>query len=342
MHRDWETTVSKCKDQPADINIKKDAIPDAKVDEEAERKWLSEMERVEASIFDGKKLAKISKAKTNGELAQEFFNKEDRRIGKNTTVMQDGYAISKASLGCGEWEAVPTLAGKDPTLAEPKRAKKAKIEPQSHCQVCIDGGTLHTCNSCPRAYHLECLSRDWQVKARGWQFNCPQHQCHDCAQNTASAGGMLYRCRWCERAYCEDCIDFDKTTLIGNNLPEYDLLEYPEMTQAFYIQCSVCTDHFEEDPKDKKLCDDVAEGIQLEYDSKFGEFSREMSTRAGSLTDATTIETNGVNTPIALDDDFIEVATSSKKRKLKTEHGGSFKRERLASEDGYGVIRGSA
>ena len=101
---DWETTVAKCKDQPADINVKKDAIPDAQVDEEAERRWLSEMERVESSIFDGKKLAKASKASSNRELAQEYFNKEDRRVGKNVTVMQDGFAISKESLGCADWE----------------------------------------------------------------------------------------------------------------------------------------------------------------------------------------------------------------------------------------------
>ena len=57
---DWETTVAKCKDQPVDINVKKDAVVNAKVDEEEERKWLTEMERVEASVFDGKKLAKNS------------------------------------------------------------------------------------------------------------------------------------------------------------------------------------------------------------------------------------------------------------------------------------------
>lgn len=57
---DWETTVAKCKDQPVDINVKKDAVVNAKVDEEEERKWLTEIERVKASVFDGKKLAKNS------------------------------------------------------------------------------------------------------------------------------------------------------------------------------------------------------------------------------------------------------------------------------------------
>jgi hypothetical protein len=147
-----------CKDKPVDFNVKKDAIPDAKVDEEAERKWLSEMERVEASIFEGKKLAKLAKG-TNRDIAAEYFNKEDRRVGKNTTIMVDGFAVSKESMYCGDWEAVPTMAGKDPRLAERKRQKKPPIIPQEHCQVCIDGGELHCCQLCPRAYHAECLDR---------------------------------------------------------------------------------------------------------------------------------------------------------------------------------------
>lgn len=310
-----------CKDKPADVNVKKDAIPDAKVDEEAERKWLSEMERVEASIFEGKKLAKMAKG-TNRDIAAEYFNKEDRRVGKNTTVMIDGFAISKESMNCGDWEAVPTFAGKDPRLAERKRQKKPSIEPQSHCQVCIDGGELHCCQLCPRAYHSKCLDREYQSKAMGWSFNCPQHRCFDCHQGTQDAGGMLYRCRWCERAYCEDCMDFDNTTLIGNTLQEYELLGYPSVEQAFYVQCSICTDNFKSNPRDAKLCSSLADGIRLEYESRFGEFSRETSTRAGSMTDATTVETTGMNTPIVIDDDRDYATPSSHKRKMQEPHHG--------------------
>ncbi len=326
--RDWETTVAKCKDKPADINVKKDAIPDAKVDEEAERKWLSEMERVEASVFEGKKLAKMAKGASNRDIAQEFFNKEERRVGKNTTVMVDGFAISKESMNCEQWVAVPTMAGKDPRLAERKRKKKPAVEPQSHCQVCIDGGELHCCQLCPRAYHFKCLDPEYRSKAKSWQFNCPQHRCFDCHQGTQDAGGMLYRCRWCERAYCEDCMDFDKTTLIGNTLQEYELLNFPDMTQAFYIQCSVCTDHFKEHPKDFKLCSDLAEGIRLEYESRFGALSRETSTRAGSMTDATTVETTGVNTPMVLDEYEHIDPPPSRKRKIQLSLSSSSKRSK--------------
>ncbi|CAG8977973.1 hypothetical protein HYALB_00001854 [Hymenoscyphus albidus] len=324
---DWDTTVSKCKDQPADFNVKKDVIPDAKVDEEAERKWLTEMERVESSVFAGKKLAR-TKYSSNKDISEEF-DRAERRKDKNTTVMVDGFAVSKESMNCKQWEAVPTIGDKNPIYKEPQREKKAPIEPQSHCQVCTDGGELHCCQLCPRAYHLHCLDKEFQQKAKGWQFNCPQHQCYDCTQKTTDAGGMLYRCRWCEHAYCEDCIDFENTTLIGDNLPEYELLNYPEMTQAFYIQCAACTDHFKQVPKDKALCNEIAHKISEEYESKFvGE--RESVTPPGSLTDATTTtESNGINTPITIDDDIVFV--SSKKRKMSTQMGGeSSKREKVS------------
>ena len=302
------------------------------------------MERVEASVFDGKKLARNQKSKTNKDLSQEFFDRADRRVGKNTTVMVDGFAISKESMNCGEWEAVPTFAGKDPRLAEPKRTKKAAVEPQSHCQVCFDGGELHCCQLCPRAFHYACLDTEFKSKAKGWQFNCPQHECSDCSQKTTDAGGMLYRCRWCERAYCEDCLDFEKAVLVGNNLIEYELLGYDEMTQAFYVQCHACTQHFEESPKDKAYCENLVKDFELEYERRVEEMEREvelqlepemereMSTRAGSLTDATTVETPGANTPfVAYDDDLEYLGSISKKRKMKTDGnmGGSSKRERL-------------
>lgn len=289
------------------------------------------MERVEASVFDGKKLARGQKNASNKVVSQEYFDRADRREGKNTTVMVDGFAISKESMNCGEWEAVPTFAGKDPRLAEPTRAKKTAVEPQSHCQVCMDGGDLHCCQLCPRAFHFACLDRQFQSKAKGWQFNCPQHECSDCAQKTTDAGGMLYRCRWCERAYCEDCLDFEKTDLIGNNLIEYELLGYGEMTQAFYIKCHTCTEHFEENPKDRQLCENLAIEWQAEHEKRFGEMEREISLRPGSLTDGTSVETSGVITPQVIEDDIEFVGSYSKKRKLQTDgtSGASFKKERL-------------
>lgn len=319
---DWATTVAKCKDQPADINVKKNAIPDTAVDAEEEQRWLTEMERVECKVFEGKQLARGKGNPTAADIAREW-DRADRRVGKNTTVMVDGFAISKESMNCAQWEAVPTMAGKDPRLAEPKRAKKPKVTPQSHCQVCIDGGELHCCQSCPRAYHFDCLDKEYKSKAMGAMFICPQHQCTDCEQKTTDAGGMLYRCRWCERAYCEDCLDWDKTILVGESLKEYELLDYPAMIQAYYIECSSCHDHFQLNKGDKEICDHTANLIEEEYERKFG---GDVASTADSLTDATTIDTTGVNTPITVEDyELAPAEGGTKKRKAASQATGKFR-----------------
>lgn len=317
----------KCKDQPTDINVKKDAIPDAKVDQEAEQKWLTELERVESSVYAGKKLGR-SKHITHKELAEEF-DRAERRKGKNTTVVVDGFAISKESMNCAQWEAVPTMAGKNAAYAEPKRSNREAFESQSHCQICIDGGEMFLCQRCPRSYHLKCLDQRFQATAKSWQFNCPQHECYDCLQKTTDAGGMLYRCQFCERAFCEDCLNFEKSVLIGDTLPELELLNYPEAVQAFYVRCHICVDNFELVPRNKRLCEAMAESSRIEHRQVFGEL-RESSTRPASLTDATTVETTSVNTPVEIDDDEPVFDTNKNKRKLDVQNvENPFKRARL-------------
>ena len=100
--------------------------------EEEENKWLSQMEHVESRVFQGKQYTREKEISGYSDIKQEWA-REERRKGKNTTVMVDGFAISKESMLCGEWEAVPTLAGKDPRLAEPKREKKPIVVNQEVC-----------------------------------------------------------------------------------------------------------------------------------------------------------------------------------------------------------------
>ena len=165
------------------------------------------------------------------------------------------------------------------------------------------------CSGCPRSYHYQCLDKDFKAAARSkMQFHCPQHQCVDCQQKTSDAGGMIYRCRWCERGYCEDCLDFNKTTLLGDNLKEYDVLGYPAVTQAFYMSCPACKDHFEENKEAHAFCQNLAK----EYDEQHQALVKsrlddpaleqpkkavETPNRAGSLTDATTLDESGISTP---------------------------------------------
>ena len=123
---DWSTMLEKCKDKPADVHVSEATKEGIVVKEEDEKKWLSQMELVETRVWQGKKYNKEKDAFDKGQVGQEWL-REERRIGKNTTVMVDGYAISKESMLCGDWEAVPTMAGKDPRLADIKREKKAAI-----------------------------------------------------------------------------------------------------------------------------------------------------------------------------------------------------------------------
>lgn len=248
---DLETMMSNCRDKPADLtSSSSSSAPHTALDEDA---WLSVMERVECAVFDGKRHQRIldadSKSATSAaNILPDHVSRADRRVGKNTTVMQDGYAVSKESLTCAAWEAVPTLAGKNPRLATPVRAPRAEITHQAHCLECFDGtaaGPLAPCKSCPRALHISCLASA-QNKPRpstniGFSgFFCPQHRCADCSKTTADAGGLMYRCRWCPAGYCEDCLDWDNTRLVGDTLPEFEVLGEGAASGGFYVVCCAC------------------------------------------------------------------------------------------------------
>ena len=200
-----------------------------------------------------------------------------------------------------------------------------------HCQVCWDGGDLVLCSGCPRSYHYKCLDKDAKARSRGtMNFNCAQHHCFDCLQKTSDAGGMIYRCRWCERGYCEDCLDWEKTDLLGENLKEFEILGFPAVTQAFYIRCPSCTDHHIEDKGALEFCNSRAAEIDSHYKHLIDEqaliaAAMEMakkpimpSSRAESLTDATTLDDSSVCTPQFAINDVLAVS-SLRKRKAAPE-----------------------
>lgn len=344
---DWPTMLEKCKDKPADIHISEQTTGNVTVREEDEKKWLSQMEHVESRVFQGKRYTKEKEVNSYSDIRQEW-SREERRKGKNTTVMVDGYAVNKESMRCGEWEAVPTFAGKDPRLAQPKRDKKKPLVNQEvswrlilrsrivsnifqHCQVCWDGGELILCSLCPRSYHFACLDKDSKARSKGKMgFNCNQHQCLDCEQKTTDAGGMIFRCRWCESGYCEDCLDWDRTDLIGENLKEYDLLGFAPVSQAFYISCPACNQYHAENEEAKDFCANVAFQYDLEHDQFLkdqalviadaeaaAQKAMQVPSRPESLTDATTLETldiSGISTPQLNPLDHL-TKSGSKKRK---------------------------
>ncbi|KAF2659144.1 hypothetical protein K491DRAFT_216268 [Lophiostoma macrostomum CBS 122681] len=251
---DLDTMLANCRDKPADPQ----ANPEGSTELD-EQKWLSVMERVECAVFDGKRhQRRIDKPSKGGastaNILPDTISREDRRKGKNTTVVVDGYAVSKESLNCGDWEAVPTLAGKDPRLADPKREKRRELQHEQHCLACFDqDGDLLGCKGCPRSYHYDCLAPEFQAKLSSafGGFHCAQHECFECAKKTSDAGGLIFRCRWCERGFCEDCLDWGKEDLIGENLPEFEMLGEIAMPGGFYIKCPACKEGCEEDEERK-------------------------------------------------------------------------------------------
>ena len=302
LNWDFETMLDRCKDKPLDSTV---AADEKDVDEQA---WLNTMERVECAVFEGKKHQKQLEqaAKTNVDL-----DRAGRRIGKNTTVMVDGFAINKESMACDDWEAVPTMAGKDPRLAETPKRKKVAIENQDFCQHCWDGGELTLCSGCPRSYHVKCMDKDFQLKAKGWSnFNCPQHECRDCGSKTAEAGGLIYRCRWCQHGYCEDCLDWDSANLLGETLPEYELLGYESKNNAWFIECPDCVNSWVTDPGDRAAVDEERKRIGKEYEAY-------MTAMADSVAEATPKTISEVSTPMATDFIQYEEGPAPKKAKYR-------------------------
>ncbi|KAK7543183.1 SNF2 family N-terminal domain-containing protein [Phyllosticta citricarpa] len=231
---DFEQILARCK--PVDP-----AIAEAEVDEEG---WLNTMERVETAVFDGRRIEheKGEKGWTDAPVNLEL-DRTQRRTGKNTTVEIDGFLVSKESLECGDWEAVPTMAGKDPSLASPKRQKKAPMRNQPYCQVCWDDGEMIKCSICPRSYHRDCLEDDPAKSSvfKG-QYICPQHRCLVCSGKSSEVGGLLYRCRFCTAAFCEGCLEFDHVQLLDFAIPEFEILDYGANPTVFFIKCRACCD----------------------------------------------------------------------------------------------------
>ncbi|KAL8738170.1 MAG: hypothetical protein Q9181_001028 [Wetmoreana brouardii] len=325
---DFSTMLEKCKDKPADAFVARDTGAATAVKEDDEKQWLEQIEQVQSRVFQGKKYSK-QKDSDYSSIA-EHWSRADRRVGKETTAMVDGFAISKQSMSCGNWEAVPTMAGKDPRLSSPKRLKKPPVINQEHCQVCWDGGDLILCSNCPRSYHYDCLDPGAKSRSRGtMSFNCSQHQCWDCEQKTSDAGGLIFRCRWCERGFCEDCLDWEKTELIGDSLKEYEILGYPPVTQAFYIRCPTCTDHHASNPAERDFCMKQAVEIDRNHRDMLEEKDRQEALAVAqedmqkasfptpsdtqSLTDASTIDDSAITTPYPVVDDGNR--SSKKKRK---------------------------
>ncbi|KAJ3044061.1 hypothetical protein HDV00_003165 [Rhizophlyctis rosea] len=92
-----------------------------KEEKEEEAFVLEGMEQVKTAMWDGQIIDR-SKGKTNRSIADEWRDLA-KRERKERVVQIGTHRVLAETVGNAEWEAVATLAGKDPRLAEPKKQK---------------------------------------------------------------------------------------------------------------------------------------------------------------------------------------------------------------------------
>jgi SWI/SNF-related matrix-associated actin-dependent regulator of chromatin subfamily A member 5 len=89
-----------------------------------EKLWLSKSERIKTDLFHG---IRIPRSPSTPSKSFPLETKGKRTIQTRVVFNKKyGCNVSKDSMLCREWEAVPTLAGKDPTLADYKAPPKNK------------------------------------------------------------------------------------------------------------------------------------------------------------------------------------------------------------------------
>ncbi|EPS43348.1 hypothetical protein H072_2644 [Dactylellina haptotyla CBS 200.50] len=342
MGWDWDTMLEKCKNYTVVDHDGDDEHEDEDAKKEREEEWLNTIEKVETRVFEGKKMGKDEMEKQVKASAEAGLSRSDRRVGKNRTVMIDGFDVLKETVGNEQWEAVATMAGKDPRLKDPPKRKKAKVINQDYCQVCLDGGDIICCSSCPRSYHYDCLDEEHKYKSNGkMQYHCAQHECYDCEQKTSDAGNMLYRCRFCERAYCEDCLDFDVAKLIGDEILEFQLLDYYAIPQAFYVECHNCIEG-RKDPEYNAACLNVLREAEEERDRRRAAAKKAAEKmEVESMTDGTTAgggssgvitpagEVDGDNDVVIVDDEDVDATETTGKKKRKARGKAAPKKENV-------------
>ncbi|PYH42821.1 putative nucleosome remodeling complex ATPase subunit (Snf2h) [Aspergillus saccharolyticus JOP 1030-1] len=200
--------------------------------------WWRVSERVRTNIFNGRMVEKMSRIQLFPE-ETPCFARAERRIGKGRVITIEGYDVTKENL------RMDVLS---PTKPKSMDMEMKTMTNQTTCAVCQEFEPLN-CQTCPRAYHWECLQESMKAHTDEVRFSCPQHICSGCERRTSEAGGLLFCCAQCPLAFCEDCLDWSKAEFLGRN-HAFELLGYHPQSY-FYIRCSGCRENR------KRLCDDL-------------------------------------------------------------------------------------
>lgn len=126
----------------------------AEIDEEDEQAWLQEREHTQTAMFEGMVHQRATRPEDLQEDCDIFTSpRAARRVGKETTVLMDGFAVSKSNLIGSEWDAGSTLTSKDAAHGKLLRAKRQEFE---HLKVSFSSLSRrrHSTNTIPDVHTL--------------------------------------------------------------------------------------------------------------------------------------------------------------------------------------------
>jgi len=210
--------------------------------DEEERKLLAGVVHVQSRLFEGK-VVEQSKGPSNADIAAEWRDIQ-KRARENRIVKVGGIEMIADNIGP---EAPAQLEAPHPKPIVKRHNKN--FDSEDWCIHCRDGGNLFLCGACPRVFHAGCYGISKGELKRTSLVYCMQHKCTGCQRNTTDAGGMLFRCRTCPQAFCEDCLPSGDIDAIGDELPEFLVLNYEATRSAYYICCDECRQRRLDDPE---------------------------------------------------------------------------------------------
>ena len=163
------------------------------------------------------------------------FNYQFECKGDEKTVCHCGAERCSGFLGVRVKGARERKSGGGGESAKMKQRKRRKLKPlkvtDDWCYRCLEGGELVLCDqiSCPKGYHLECLSRD-SLPVGKWL--CPRHICDYCTKTTTK------QCALCPASFCDKHDTEENIYFWGR-----------EDDDGKKVDTLVCTDHSKEELK---------------------------------------------------------------------------------------------
>jgi len=120
----------------------------------------------------------------------------------------------RIALDCQRMDRDQTMGIAESCTSDPNSTAPQDADNEEACRLCGEGGDLVCCESCPSAFHLECLELS-ELPAGEWF--CPGCRCDLCSKSdfcSTFSGRTMLLCDQCEREFHVDCIQ----SRFGQNL----------------------------------------------------------------------------------------------------------------------------